>query len=103
MAIEIHEKIDMDVNRYRSYLLRATALDAKGDLQEAIKAYEYVLWIKYDEQVALERLGALYLDVDQIDKAKEMLEKLIELRPNDPKLLSKLDYVKARKSKDLQQ
>lgn len=92
----------MDVHRYKSYLLKATALDAKGDLQEAINAYEYVLWIKPDEQISMERLGALYLDVDRIDKAKEMLEKLIELRPNDPKLISKMEYVKARTKKSNQ-
>jgi tetratricopeptide (TPR) repeat protein len=102
MAIELHEQVEMDVHRYKSYLLKATALDAKGDLQEAINAYEYVLWIKPDEQVSMERLGALYLDVDRIDKAKEMLEKLIELRPNDPKLLSKMEYVKARTKKSNQ-
>ncbi len=97
-AIDLHEQIPMDVNRYKSYLLKATALDAKGDLQDAINTYEYVLWIRPEEQIAMERLAALYLDVDRIDNAKEMLEKLIELRPNDQKLLSKMEYVKARKN-----
>jgi tetratricopeptide (TPR) repeat protein len=96
----MHDQVPTDVFRFKSYLLKATALDAKGDLQEAIKVYEYVLGIKPDEHVSMERLAALYLDIDNIGGAKKMLEKLMDLRPNDQKLISPMDYVKARLNRD---
>lgn len=55
-----------------------------GNLMPAIQEYTEVLKIVPDQYEAAMRVGALLMDTNAPDKAREFFERGIKLRPNDP-------------------
>ena len=63
---------------------RATLHYIVGNYQESINDIETVLSLEPRHFGALSGLGLVYLQLDQLNKAKQAFEDLIEIHPNSP-------------------
>jgi tetratricopeptide (TPR) repeat protein len=85
--------------------LRGWVQREKGDFDEAAKTYEEVLK-RIDKDASLQKpekerytdrhryiLSNVYVDLNRIDKASEMLQGLLEHKPDDPTFNNDLGYI----------
>ncbi len=63
---------------------RATLHYILGNYQQSITDIERVLFLEPRHFGALSGLGLVYLQLDQLNKAKQAFEDLIEIHPNSP-------------------
>ncbi len=73
---------------------RAGALDRAGDLETARATYEHALELEPEDVAALRGLASLIVLVDPM-ASEEVVERLLELAPDDPYGLAVLAYAQA--------
>lgn len=70
---------------------------AMGELNEALKDFEFSIMVNPDSHIAYFCMGECYYHLGDLDKAKEYLEKSLEIKPDDEitlEFLTKLDNSK---------
>jgi tetratricopeptide (TPR) repeat protein len=85
MSAEIDEMTEYD------WFSEGKKLEAKGEYEEAIKAYEESIKLKPDLAKSWFYKAILHFKLGQNDKAAECVKKALELKPSWEKML-KRDY-----------
>lgn len=85
MATIMLQKAHISFNRAQPDLYMAQYYERVGNIQEAINAYQYVLWIKPHERSAMERLIGLYSEAGLVDEAEIMKQRLENTKTGDVK------------------
>ncbi|MDQ1326629.1 MAG: hypothetical protein QG564_1754 [Campylobacterota bacterium] len=76
-------KEDQQPTRIETLLQMADDAVAKGDMLEALKALQSALIVDEKSTEALQRIGYVYLQIKEYDKAKEAYEKILLLDKED--------------------
>lgn len=80
---------------------RATLYYMLGNFEESIADIEETLALEPRHFGALSGLGLVYLQQDELSKAKEAFEDLIRVHPNSPNAKQNLEYVTERLRMDV--
>jgi len=114
-AHEILNNLIKQSGDWRDRQLKGWLYREAGDYTDAAKTYEDVIErLRNDRQMSskernayVERnqyiLSNIYVDLDQIDKASEMLQELIKAHPDDPGYNNDLGYIWADHDRNLDQ
>lgn len=94
-AIEDFAEVHICMDRSLPHLLKGQLYERIGDVRAAIKEYEYVLWIKPTEKLAIELLIGLYSEVGQAEDVKIMQAKLANRSIGDVKFPSRVKKSKS--------
>jgi tetratricopeptide (TPR) repeat protein len=104
-AHQVLENLIKMQNDWQDRALRGWLYREQGDFPAAAKAYEDVIEkVKNDRQMSSEKrsliierneymLSNIYVEMKQIDKAAEMLQKLLKDHPDDPGYNNDLGYI----------
>ena len=93
-----HERFMREVEAHTLFL-QGNFLHSRGRPEEALKIYKKLLAVKPDHQVAWERMGNAYRELQRYDDAVESYQKAIELDPDDPSSYYNLAATYARQRK----
>lgn len=85
--VEAEELIKIDPLNASFLDVYYDAAKAAGNLNAAAINYEAALKVDRKNEDFLEKLGTLYLEMNQAHEAREMFERLGELRPTDQKVI----------------
>lgn len=83
--------LPMDIKEYKKikrFLNKGNKLSENKEYEEAIKEYEKGLKKSENAEILLSKIYSNYMDLNEIEKASEYLEKIIEINPNN-KLVEK--------------
>jgi Flp pilus assembly protein TadD len=82
-ALEELRKLAQETPEANVYNLLGYTLRKTGDYPASLTYYTKALDLQPDHKAAREYLGELYVETNNIDKAKEQLAVLVKLCPND--------------------
>jgi tetratricopeptide (TPR) repeat protein len=84
----IEEKNAIDIiNRIGVYMYK------RGDIQRAVSLFEWALTCNPDDQDLLVNLGKIYYDNKDYQHAREMLQRVKEISPNDEEATMGLNLI----------
>ena len=83
----------------QAYALRAADFYNKKKTTEALENYQYALYYNPENVFALYNLGGLYIMNGNIEKAKELWTKTLELQPDHADAKKWLDEISKSKIK----
>lgn len=72
-----------DARKYDYYFLEATRQKEKGDYAAAFDLYEHCLAVNPNSAAAMYELAQFYVFLDQPDRSRDMLERTVQLEPNN--------------------
>ena len=81
MLAESNELLRTEASRLSAHVLMAEAYHGMGDLDAAIRSYEFVVSLGMVEADTLDALGQLYAEVGRLDDAINVYRRLLEFAP----------------------
>lgn len=97
--------VDMHPKSMLAYELLANFQNLSKDYEGALKTYQSMLSITRNQAPVYNMLGYTYMELGQMDKAKESFEKYLELAPNNANAYDSMGdyYAKAKDFENAQQ
>lgn len=74
----------IDKNNPEIYYLTGNAFAVRDEYKLAVEQYEKAIFLNPNHEKAMNNLAFMYNKLGEYEKAASMLERLIELQPNDP-------------------
>jgi tetratricopeptide (TPR) repeat protein len=114
-ALKLADNLIKARDHWRQRELKAWVLREAGKFEDAAKAYDDVIsGVNNDKDMTEEErdktldrykytLSNIYVDMNKIDKAAEILQELLKKKPNDPGLNNDLGYIWADHNMNLEE